>query len=48
MVDTGGRWFAVEDVPVSLWGCNLAEDLFEGREGNGVWEMPLRTEPKGK
>jgi hypothetical protein len=48
MADTGGGWFAVVDVPVGSCGCNLAEDLFEGCEGNGVWKAPLRFIPKGE
>lgn len=45
MVDTGRR-FAVEDVPVGSSGRNLAEDSFEGREGNGDADVPLRMNPK--
>jgi hypothetical protein len=46
VADTGGRRFAVEDVPVGSWGRNLADDSFEGLEGNGGWRVPLRINPK--
>ena len=48
MADTGRGWFAVVDVPVGACGRNLAEDLFEGCEGNGGWKGPLSFVPKGE